>query len=72
MNLFRFVNVYPQETTQEDIFDQEINQTNILSDLFGGISASILCYGPTGSGKTYTMQGNSENPGKFFFWKQKL
>lgn len=45
----------------------EVVFTNTVQDLIypalSGINACVFAYGPTGSGKTYTMIGTSEDPG---------
>ncbi|KAI5128524.1 kinesin family member 22 [Nematocida parisii] len=57
---FLFDAAYKSNSTQEDIYhDIEAYLDNIAR----GINTSILAYGATGSGKTYTMCGSSENPG---------
>lgn len=35
----------------------------ILDSIFGGYNACVLAYGHSASGKTYTMMGESEDPG---------
>ncbi len=53
---FEFDTVYDSHCTQLDIFNQEIQP--ILSSLLEGYNTTIFCYGVTGSGKTFTMQGD--------------
>lgn len=36
---------------------------NLLSCAFNGIHSCLLAYGVTGSGKTYTLFGDEQNPG---------
>ncbi|EGG24817.1 kinesin-1 [Cavenderia fasciculata] len=51
---FTFDRVFPPETTQEDIF-QQLQST--IDDILNGYNGTILCYGQTSSGKTFTMFG---------------
>lgn len=46
---------FDAETSQEDVF----NAVGVpaVSDVLNGYNASIICYGQTGTGKTYTMTG---------------
>jgi len=52
---FSFDCVYDQETTQDVVYENTAKSI-ILSSL-QGYNATILAYGPTGTGKTYTMEG---------------
>ncbi|CAA7021223.1 unnamed protein product [Microthlaspi erraticum] len=45
----------------KQIFDREVNP--LISGIFQGLNATVLAYGATGSGKTFTMQGIDELPG---------
>jgi kinesin family protein 5 len=54
---FNFDNVfYKNYSTQEDIFD--VVAKPALESTFNGFNGTILCYGQTSSGKTFTMEGN--------------
>ncbi|KAF8105071.1 hypothetical protein N665_0163s0042 [Sinapis alba] len=46
----------------KQIFDREVNPL-IIPGIFQGINATVLAFGATGSGKTFTMQGTHELPG---------
>jgi len=35
----------------------------LIRPVLNGINATVFAYGPTGTGKTYTMIGNEENIG---------
>ncbi|CCW62586.1 unnamed protein product [Phytomonas sp. EM1] len=59
---FRFEFIYDEDSTQEEVFEESI--LRIADEALLGRNVSILCYGPTGSGKTYTMMGNHNS--KFF------
>ncbi|KAF3568199.1 hypothetical protein DY000_02019955, partial [Brassica cretica] len=43
------------------IFDREVNP--LILGIFNGFNATVLAFGATGSGKTFTMQGTDELPG---------
>ncbi len=58
---FSFDFVFDKETTQEEIY---LNTSKLLlEEVLEGYNATIFAYGATGSGKTFTMVGNGENPG---------
>ncbi|KAM8751524.1 uncharacterized protein AB9X84_013057 isoform 1-T2 [Acanthopagrus schlegelii] len=57
---FLFDKVYPQSSTQEDVFAGTLP---VITSCVDGYNVCILAYGQTGSGKTYTMMGSKENPG---------
>jgi len=52
---FTFDHVYDRESSQPDIYSRTA-RSSVLSTL-QGYNAAILAYGPTGTGKTYTMEG---------------
>ena len=56
--------IFNQDTDQNDIF-KEISP--IVKSLFNGRNACVISYGATGTGKTYTIQGNRENKGIALF-----
>lgn len=58
---FTFSRVYDQSTAQEKIFGENVH--DLINTAIEGRNVSILSYGPTGTGKTYTMVGNEKNPG---------
>ncbi|XP_056846133.1 kinesin-like protein KIN-10B isoform X2 [Raphanus sativus] len=51
-----------EEKVSKQIFDKEVNPL-IIEGIFKGINATVLAFGATGSGKTFTMQGTDELPG---------
>ena len=59
--VFKLDNIYTEQSTQEEIFRNEVEP--LLIDCFDGKNATLLCYGPTGSGKTYTCVGNPGDTG---------
>ena len=56
---FTYDKVYPSETTQKTLFDQVAKP--LISAAFEGINGTLFCYGQTASGKTYTMEGLSND-----------
>ncbi|XP_066303525.1 kinesin-II 85 kDa subunit-like [Branchiostoma lanceolatum] len=52
---FVFSKVFPEESTQAEIFNTMASP--IVDAVLEGYNGCILCYGKTGSGKTYTMTG---------------
>lgn len=58
---FTFDACYDMNSSQEQIYVEQIYPLLIAS--FEGINSTIFAYGISGSGKTYTMQGDSSNPG---------
>ncbi|OAG30765.1 hypothetical protein NEDG_02159 [Nematocida displodere] len=57
---FGFTNVLAPAATQKETF-AEIN--DLIQAVVMGYRVSLLAYGPTGSGKTYTMEGSSTSEG---------
>ncbi|KAI5181755.1 kinesin family member 22 [Nematocida sp. AWRm80] len=58
--VFSFDTVYKSTSKQESIF----KEVELYLDNIGrGINTTIMAYGATGSGKTYTMSGTDLNPG---------
>ncbi|EGR29876.1 kinesin motor domain protein, partial [Ichthyophthirius multifiliis] len=63
MHQFSFDHVYDQDSTQQDVYDNTARQS-VISAL-QGFNATIMAYGQTGTGKTFTMEGfkyNSMDP----------
>jgi len=57
---FEFDNVFPLDSTQQDVFAAV--QPMVVSAM-DGYKVCIFAYGQTGSGKTFTMEGPPDNPG---------
>ncbi|KAL1490454.1 hypothetical protein ABEB36_013143 [Hypothenemus hampei] len=58
---FEFSHIFDVHTKQNNIFDLVIKE-RILS-FINGHNSTIMVYGVSGSGKTYTMVGTAEEPG---------
>lgn len=55
---FKFTEIFNNETTQADIYNQ-----SVYSSIQNDESLTILTYGTSGSGKTFTMFGVEKDPG---------
>ncbi|XP_044871299.1 LOW QUALITY PROTEIN: kinesin-like protein KIF22 [Mauremys mutica] len=58
---YQFNTFYGDQATQHDIYTGSVQP--VLCHLLEGQNASVLAYGPTSAGKTYTMLGSPEQPG---------
>ena len=58
---FEFDFVFDENSSQSQIY--EYTTHNLIDNIMGGYNATILAYGATGTGKTYTMVGNGLNNG---------
>ncbi|CAH8579117.1 unnamed protein product [Schistosoma turkestanicum] len=59
-NIFTFNRVFRPDAKQLDVFE-EIRP--LIASCIHGHNVCIMAYGPTGSGKTYTIQGSINDPG---------
>ncbi|XP_038721749.1 kinesin-like protein KIN-10B [Tripterygium wilfordii] len=50
-----------EDNNVNQIFEREVSP--FIPGIFSGCNATVFAYGATGSGKTYTMQGNDDRPG---------
>jgi len=50
-----------KEATNEEVYAETADR--MVNPALSGINACVFAYGPTGSGKTYTMLGNQDDPG---------
>lgn len=55
---FNFDGVLGSFSTQEDVFDASVKP--LIGQVLNGYEATAFAYGQTGTGKTYTMEGNPE------------
>ncbi|XP_076760736.1 uncharacterized protein LOC143429158 [Xylocopa sonorina] len=58
---FTFTKTFGPETTQLELFEQSVKQQMI--DFLSGQNSTIMTYGTTNSGKSYTLQGTITSPG---------
>lgn len=54
--------IFDETATQQDLFDCCVRP--LVEDALVGINSTILAYGQTSSGKTYTIEGDSADPVK--------
>ena len=53
---FEFDEVFDESTSQEDFYNN-LKLDSLIKKVLEGFNATIFAYGPTGSGKSYTMEG---------------
>jgi len=58
---FQFARTYGEATTQSRIFDDQIRP--LYKSILTGVNCCVMCYGRTGSGKSYTMFGKKSAAG---------
>lgn len=58
---FGFDAVYEGHDTNSIIFERSVH--HLVTQVVNGYNATVFAYGMTGSGKTWTMQGDEEDPG---------
>ncbi|KAL6446842.1 hypothetical protein ACFW04_001341 [Cataglyphis niger] len=58
---FTFSQTFGPETTQLELFEQTVQQQMI--DFLAGHNCTIMTYGTTNSGKSFTLQGTTTSPG---------
>jgi kinesin family protein 5 len=55
-SMFTFDKVFGADSSQESVFED--TALPLIDDVFRGYNATILAYGQTGTGKTFTMEGD--------------
>ena len=56
-----FTKVFAEKTDQQELFEE--TALPMVSEVFKGNNSLLFTYGVTNAGKTYTVQGNAEEPG---------
>ncbi|KAJ2676029.1 hypothetical protein IWW42_000698 [Coemansia sp. RSA 1085] len=56
---YHFDGVFGPKATQENVYDKVVSP--ILNEVMQGYNCTLFAYGQTGTGKTYTMEGDLEN-----------
>ncbi|EAR90493.1 kinesin motor catalytic domain protein (macronuclear) [Tetrahymena thermophila SB210] len=54
---FKLEHIFEEDATQMEVFS---NLQELIQSVLDGYNVCIFAYGPTGSGKTYTMQGEED------------
>jgi kinesin family protein 18/19 len=57
-----FDSVFNEDSVNQDIFENCMKP--LVCSVMNGYNCSVFVYGATGAGKTYTMLGSDEIPGK--------
>uniref|UniRef100_T1KU84 Kinesin motor domain-containing protein n=1 Tax=Tetranychus urticae TaxID=32264 RepID=T1KU84_TETUR len=68
--VFSFDGVFDEHTTNIQIYERAVK--SFAQSLLDGFNCTIFAYGPTGSGKTYTMLGYNGEPGVMFYTAMEL
>ena len=58
---YNFDYTFNEDVSQEEIYNYTAK--NLVSNILNGFNSTLITYGGTGSGKTYTMIGNGKEPG---------
>ncbi|EAX86606.1 Kinesin motor domain containing protein [Trichomonas vaginalis G3] len=61
---FKFRGILNSHANQEQVFDMVAK--DLLDNFINGSDVHIFCYGSTNAGKTYTINGNEDDPGLLF------
>ena len=65
LHRFTFDTIFDMDSLQEDVYN--ISAKQAVQSVLEGYNSTIFCYGQTGTGKTYTMEGftyESKNPNR--------
>mmetsp|Transcript_26755 Transcript_26755/g.37947 ORF Transcript_26755/g.37947 Transcript_26755/m.37947 type:complete len:108 (-) Transcript_26755:420-743(-) len=60
---YKFKNAFGSFSTQQEVFEASLQP--LIDDVLNGYETCVFAYGQTGTGKTYTMEGNLNNPDEF-------
>ncbi|XP_063991398.1 kinesin-like protein KIF20A [Diachasmimorpha longicaudata] len=58
---FQYHGAFSAKATQQEVFEQVVKPHVV--DLLAGKNATVMAYGSRNSGKTYTLEGSSNDPG---------
>ncbi|KAL1426358.1 hypothetical protein MTO96_003368 [Rhipicephalus appendiculatus] len=58
---FSFTKVFPEGSSQQELFEEAVRDP--VDAFINGANVLLFAYGPTASGKTYTIQGTPTDPG---------
>ena len=58
--VYSFEKVLDPDSTQQSVY-QEVEGHSLCNAFLNGQNCTIFVYGPTSTGKTFTMQGNAED-----------
>ena len=67
---FMFDRVFDDCASNRDVFEHTTKA--IIDGVLGGYNCTVFAYGATGAGKTFTMLGDSSNPGVMFLTMMEL
>lgn len=54
--IFNFNQVFSPDAPQEEVYNQVVRP--LIAQVLGGLNCTVFAYGQTGTGKTYTMEGD--------------
>ena len=57
---YAYDKVFSPYATQEHVFDSLVSP--VVDEVLAGFNCTVFAYGPTGTGKTHTMEGSLEEP----------
>jgi len=63
---YNFDRVFGRYASQEEIFKR--TASGIIDEVLAGFSCTVFAYGQTGTGKTYTMEGDLNDPKKIRYY----
>ncbi|CAF2379480.1 unnamed protein product, partial [Brassica napus] len=69
IGFFTFDKVFGPSAKQKELYDQAV--VPIVNEVLEGFNCTIFAYGQTGTGKTYTMEGECRRAGLVEVFQQK-
>ncbi|RZF48363.1 hypothetical protein LSTR_LSTR007530 [Laodelphax striatellus] len=58
---YTFTHIFPSDVSQKEVFEESVKESVV--DFINGFSSLIFSYGTTNAGKTFTVQGTTQQPG---------